>query len=55
MGCKQSSVDDKAAKQRSKGIDTILKKDKRLFEKECKLLLLGKLDWFQTNAKILIN
>ena len=41
MGCQQSTVEDKVAKQKSKGIDSILKKDKRLFEKECKLLLLG--------------
>ncbi|KAI6654093.1 guanine nucleotide-binding protein (G protein), subunit alpha [Oopsacas minuta] len=41
MGCKPSSVEDKVAKQRSKGIDTILKKDKKLFVRECKILLLG--------------
>ena len=47
MGCRQSTTEDKVAKQRSKGIDSILKKDKRLFEKECKLLLLGTFQGFK--------
>ena len=41
MGCKPSTPEDKLASQRSKNIDNILKKDKKLFMRECKILLLG--------------